>query len=267
MKRSTRASSPSVPSSSVSTTDERRCPGAPPRWEIPGWRERFGVIAGISGRGDDPFAPFDLGLWSAAPVRETMARWRAFHAAFPQFPGTVMSHQVHGTRVLWHRLSPGATVHEGADGHATADPGLLLLVTVADCVPVYLVAPERRVIALLHAGWRGTAQGMLAEGLATLQREAGIAPADLVMHLGVAISGPCYEVGAEVVRGVGEAAEGAGPWQVDLREVLARQGRRLGLQEISRSGHCTVTDGRHFFSHRGSGGADGRMVAYLGMEG
>ena len=80
------------------------------------------------------------------------------------------------------------------------------MVTVADCVPIYLVAPAKGAIALLHAGWRGTAAGILANGLQLLHDHAGVEPPEVVMHAGVAISGPCYEVGAEVVTGVGLAA-------------------------------------------------------------
>jgi hypothetical protein len=249
----------------VSTADERPLPGAVPRWEVPGWRERYGVVAGISGRGSDPAAPFDLGLWGSGSVAQAMGRWRSFRGAFPEARGMVMAHQVHGARVLWHEGGAGWTIHEGADGHATAASDLLLLVTVADCVPIYLVAPSRRVVALLHSGWRGTARGILAEGVATLQREAGVEPGELVMHLGVAICGPCYEVGAEVVRGVGREPEGDGPWHVDLREILAAQATALGVAEVTTSGICPSCRGEEFFSHRGSGGADGRMVAYLGL--
>ena len=267
MRRSTPASSPSGLDSSVSSTDEVRQAGDTPLWEVPGWRTRFGVVAGITGIGDQKGQPFDLGLWSASPVRETMERWRAFRSAFPEHHGHVMSHQVHGDRVLWHQASAGWTIHEGADGHATSAEGLLLMVTVADCVPIYLIAPSQRTIALLHSGWRGTAAGILARGVEMLHRKTGVDPADLVMHLGVAISGPAYEVGAEVVRGVGLTPAGPGPWHVDLRDVLAEQARGLGVGEVSRSGHCTVARRADFFSHRGSGGADGRMIAYLGMNG
>lgn len=211
--------------------------------------------------------PFDLGRSGASPVPEVMERWRRFRDGFPRFPGMVMARQVHGHRVLWHRGGDGWTLHNQADGHATAARGLLLLVTVADCVPIYLVAPTRRAVALLHAGWRGTAGGVIAEGLKTLHQEAGILPAELVMHLGVAISGACYQVGEEVIRGVGETSEGDGPWHVDLRDVLARQGRLLGVREISQSAHCTASSRREFFSHRASGGSDGRMVAFLGIPG
>ena len=225
------------------------------------------MTAGITGRGDDPEKPFDLGLWTDTPVSEVMTRWRQFRAALPEFPGSVLAHQVHGQRILWHRGGEGWTIHDGVDGHATGATGLLLLVTVADCVPIYLAAPGKGVVALLHAGWRGTAVGILGEGIGTLRREAGIHPAELVMHLGVSICGPCYQVGTEVVRGVGGTPVGEGPWYVDLRDVLAEQGRQLGLGEISRSSHCTACDPGQFFSHRASGAGAGRMVAYLGMPG
>lgn len=247
------------------TTDEQRRPGEIPRWEIPGWRERFGVVAGITGRGEAE-APFDLGLSTSAPVGEVMARWRAFRADIPECPAQVIAHQVHGDRILWHadRMA-GLTIRDDADGHATAVRGLLLLVTVADCVPVYLVAPQTGTIALLHAGWRGTAAGILARGVDLLRERSGEAPDQLVMHVGVAISGPCYEVGAEVMAGVGEPHPGPGPWHLDLREVLTRQAAELGLREVTRSGRCSGREADAFFSHRRSGGQDGRMVAYLGI--
>ena len=261
------ASARLAPTSSVSTTDEQRLPGELPLWEVPGWRERFGVVAGITGRGHDPVAPFDLGLWGSLPVAVAMGRWRRFLAAFPECPAATLAHQAHGIQVLWHDggVSAGWTILEGADGHATATPGRLLLVTVADCVPVYLVAPGPRAIALLHAGWRGTAAGILAQGVELLRNRVGVQPSELVCHAGVAISGPCYEVGAEVMSGVGTAAEGEGPWHLDLRSVLREQASALGVGEFTASSRCTARDRGDFFSHRASGGADGRMAAYLGQ--
>lgn len=225
------------------------------------------MVAGITGRGADPADPFDLGLWGSGPVGATMSRWRRFLGAFPAFPAAVLAHQVHGDRVLWHtgEASPGWTLLSGADGHATDTSGRLLLVTVADCVPVYLVAPKERVVMLLHAGWRGTAAGILSRGVELLRSEAGIPPESLVGHAGVAISGPSYEVGVEVKTGIGEPAEGLGPWHLDLRAVLARQAKTHGIKEFTTSTLCTFTESSEFFSHRGSGGKDGRMVAYLGM--
>ncbi len=64
--------------------------------------------------------------------------------------------------------------------------------------------------------------------------------------------------------GCGIAASGAGPWQLDLRDVLATQAERLGIRSVSVSAHCSAHH-PDFYSHRASRGADGRMVAYLGM--
>jgi YfiH family protein len=253
-----------VPTSFALTTDEVRQPGAVPLWVVPGWRERYGIHAGITGRGQDPDHPFDLGLWTQQPVEAVMQRWRQFRQHFVDCPAQVMAHQVHGNQVRWHAQAEGWVIHEGVDGHATDATGLLLLVTVADCVPVYLLAPRHGVIALLHAGWRGTAAGILERGVALLADRRGVSPADLVMHTGVAIAGAHYEVGAEVMTGVGRPVSGDGPWHLDLRGLLAEQARALGIGEVSQSGHSTADPVANFFSHRRSGGKDGRMVAFLG---
>lgn len=240
-------------------------PGPVPRFEIPGWREGYRIVAGVTGRGEGVGRGFDLGLWTDAPVGEVMTRWRGFRQVEPRFRAVILGNQVHQTRIAWHRGGEGWIQIEGVDGHATASPGLLLTVTVADCIPVYLVDPIRGAIALLHAGWRGTAGGILRQGVEALREQSGSKPGELVMHCGVGICGECYEVGSEVMDGCGLARQGAGPWHADLRRVLADQGQRLGLVNISTSQWCSGHDRPRFFSHRASGGSDGRMVAYLGM--
>ncbi len=240
--------------------------GAVPRWEVPGWRERFGVVAGVTGRGDGTAgAGFDLGLWTGEPVGQVHERWRDFLRAEPGFPGAVLSHQVHGTAIAQHsERHQGWTLLGGYDGHLTGASGLLLLVTVADCVPVYLLDPTRRHCALVHAGWRGVAGGILEAAVSHLCGASGGSPADLAMHCGVAISGPCYEVDDAVATACGKPTPTGTKVHLDLRDRLADQGDVLGVGEITVSGHCTASQPGDFFSHRGSGGRDGRQVAYLG---
>jgi YfiH family protein len=233
-------------------------------YEIPGWRDRYGVVAGITGRGDAPGVGFDLGLWSDSPVGETMSRWRAFRRAVHGFNAVVLGNQMHGVEVMTLDAGVGWIQVEGIDGWTTSAPGILLTVTIADCVPVYLVVPGRAV-ALLHAGWRGTAGGILHRGVSRLSGATGASPAEMVMHCGVSICGKCYEVGAEVVEGCGLPATGTGPFHLDLRRRLADEGRDLGLGTITSSDWCSAHDRERFYSHRRSGGADGRMVAFLGM--
>jgi hypothetical protein len=248
----------------VSITKEHRRPAALPVWDIPSWDERFGVHAGIAGGRIDGTA-FDLGLWGGQPVGEVMARWRTFRQEYPGCPRTVLAHQIHGTRVLWHAADnpPGWLLVDGADGHGTDVDGILLTVTIADCIPVYLIVPDRRTIALLHAGWRGVAGGMLARGVEAICDRSGASSSDIVMHCGVGICGRCYEVGPEVMDGLGLQADGPGPWLADLRAVLADQAARLGIRECTASPFCSAHD-PDFFSHRRSRGTDGRMIAFLG---
>lgn len=235
--------------------------GAPIPWfEVPGWGERYRVMAGITGRGSAA-APFDLGLAGSEPIGQVLNRWQALSHSFPTGRGTAVARQVHGTVVLWHEDFQGLAVHQGADGHATAKPGLLLCVSAADCIPIYLIDPVRRAIAMLHSGWRGTAAGILASGVRALVKGAGSDPADLVVHCGVGICGACYQVGPEVSKACG--VPGAG--EVDLRGVIAGQARAAGVGVVTVSPHCTAHMNDRFMSHRRSEGRDGRMVAFLGL--
>jgi YfiH family protein len=238
-------------------------PGAVPRYDLAEWH-RYGVVAGITGRGDEPGRGFDLGLWTEAPVGQVMGRWRAFRRALAGFDAVVLGGQVHGVVVETVGQSRGWIQIEGVDGWVTTSRGVLLTVTIADCVPVYLVVPERG-IALLHAGWRGTAGGILRAGLERLLTVTGASAESVVMHCGVGICGSCYEVGSEVMTGCGAPAKGLGPYYLDLRATLAEQAAGLGVGAVSVSGWCSAHDRNSFYSHRASSGTDGRMVAYLGM--
>jgi YfiH family protein len=242
---------------------EAPVPGPVPRMELGDWATRFGVVAGITTRAHD----FNLGLTTSSPAREVTERWRVFaNAMRPSFPAMVGGIQVHGTTVAIHRSAiDGWTIQDGVDGHVTSERGLLLLVSVADCVPVYFFHEGTGATALLHAGWRGTAGGIVEAGLAAMEG-VGAPVRDLVMHCGVAICGSCYEVGPEVLTAiVGDGATQRG--LLDLRDQIAKRGREAGVRAISVSPWCTAHDGAEFFSHRRSAGADGRMLAYLGRRG
>src|SRR5207245_11332464 len=199
---------------------------------------------------------------SCEPLCKGMGRGRALLAAFgARIPSVAMARQVHGRDVDWDESLPeGWLILDGIDGHATAERGVLLTVTVADCIPVYLAVPQKGAMALVHAGWRGTADGILEQAVELLKWRGFAKGGDIVMHCGVGICGRCYEVGSEVAVRFGLT----GTVQLDLREVLTRQARNLGIDEITISPWCSAEGRDRFFSHRGSRGRDGRMVAYLG---
>lgn len=245
----------------VRSANETPVTGSVPRFELTDWRREFGVVAGVTGRDDD----FNLGLWTDEPARHVLDRWAALRAALGEgFVGAAVARQVHGSAIrTYHEATPGLLVGDGLDGHVTRTPGLLLTVTVADCVPVYLLHPATGTLGLVHAGWRGTALGAVGRGIAVVCEVGGAVPSDLLMHCGISICGSCYEVGPEVQEAV-TGARAPGPAPLDLRHVLARQAAGLGVGRITASRWCTAEASSRFYSHRRSGGADGRMVAYLG---
>jgi len=261
-----------VPRAEGQEVVERASPGDPPRYTHTGWIERLPwLVQGTTGRGDgaggNDLALFDPGTppGAADPRPEAVDRWAAL-ARELGFRGVAHARQVHGRRVLLHAGGVEGILLAGeADGHATAAAGLLLAVTVADCVPVFLVDPERRNLALLHAGWRGVAGGILEEGVGVLTRRLGSRVEALHLHLGPAVCGSCYEVGPEVHRALG-LPEPPGPAPVDLRRLLAEQARRIGIapEGVTVSGWCTRCPGSPFFSHRR--GDRARQVAFLGRR-
>jgi YfiH family protein len=178
--------------------------------------------------------------------------------------------QVHGTRVV--TADPAAPPPE-ADGLVTATRGALVGIVTADCAPILIVAPERRVAAAVHAGWRGAAAGIVAHALERL-RAFGVEPDELEACVGPAIGPCCYEVGPEVraafVRGSGnvtnEAWSRAGDRdRLDLRAAVTSLLRIAGVRAATIVGPCTRCSPA-FCSYRRDGAAAGRQVSFIGWD-
>jgi hypothetical protein len=168
---------------------------------------------------------------------------------------------VHGADVVQHLGGwRGHLRLRGVDGHLTLAAHTALAVTVADCTPV-LIAHPNGAIAALHAGWRGTAAGVLEVGIEAMAA-LGADPADLHAYLGPSICLRCYEVGAEVCDALGVPPVMVdGRRCADVRGALAARARALGVTELTIDPRCTRCSGGALFSHRG--GDDGRQVALI----
>jgi YfiH family protein len=253
----------------VRTVAERPSPGDVPLWVHPEWAARFPWLAqGTTGRGRDEADPFDLGLSGAQPVGRVLDRWRALAAA-TGMDTAIHARQVHAADIWIHRDagSPGVLVMDGFDGHITDRCRVLLTVGVADCVPVSVIDPETRVAALVHAGWRGTAGGIVERAINRIVESWQSAPQRLWLHCGPAICGTCYEVGPEVHAAVNPHLQvPATNTPIDVRAAVAERALGMGVpaDQVTVSGHCTRCGTPDFFSHRG--GSKARQMGVLGIR-
>lgn len=170
-------------------------------------------------------------------------------------------------------LSSAREPHIG-DAVITKEKGLLVGVQVADCVPVLVHEKEKRVVAAVHAGWRGTAAAILKKTVeAILERYAGEAK-DVVVAIGPAIGGCSYEVGREVIDGVKRATGEGGyystkgdKYYLDLPAANKQQILSLGVppENIWVSPDCTFCAPDRFYSYRFSKGSAGRQGGFIGL--
>lgn len=227
------------------------------------WAERWPwLVQGTTARG--PADSWDLALFGGAAGGAIQDRWAILLDGLPVL-GVVHARQIHGPGLRFHRdAHTGLRLAPPGDGHLTVAPGLLLAVSVADCVPVFIVAPERRAVAVVHAGWRGAAAGIVEAAVVAFRDRLGVRPDGLHVHLGPSICRDCYEVGPEVFRALGES-EPAGPRPLDLRRNLAARtvGAGVPVGAVTRSAHCTRCGDVPLFSHRG--GDTGRQIGLVGV--
>lgn len=184
--------------------------------------------------------------------------------------------QVHSNRVATLRdtsrdedARADAGPRPEADALATRSNGILLGVRTADCVPILLLDARRRVVAAVHAGWRGTARRIAERAVSTLRESFGSRPKDIEAAIGPGIGPCCFEVGAEVAEQFdrGDVIAGRRP-RVDLPGANRRQLEAAGVpaEMIRMSGMCTMCAAEGFHSYRRDGEQAGRMLAVIGLR-
>jgi len=250
---------------------------ASPLLEQIGVRHAFSTrIGGVS---QPPFDSLNLGNPSGCDVQDS---YDTIYRNYDLLQGAIgcaklprlWVHQVHGGDVAVARR--GATFESGvkADALVSDNPQRLLAVRVADCVPVLLASADGRVVAAVHAGWRGVVAGVVTAAVERmLELDASLEPSQLLAAIGPCISIDHFEVGPEVQaefeRVFGPAAplrrRDDGKAQVDLRRAIAQQLLARGLSDdrIDTTDRCSYRDRAEFFSHRRDAGVTGRMAALI----
>jgi polyphenol oxidase len=241
--------------------------------------ERSGIVHAISTRqggvSPAPYASLNLSLSVPDDPERVYENRRRFARALEVDPARlVSSRQIHGDDVLlveddFRADAPLAR----ADIQATDRPGWLLTLRFADCVPILLADPARRVVAVVHAGWRGTLKQAVRTAVEALGGRYGASPGTLWAGIGPSIGPCCYEVGPEVAAqfadwpgGVVEQV-GSRPhldlWTLN-RATLLLAG--VPTEQIELAGVCTRCRSDLFFSHRAQGYPAGRFSAAIGLR-
>ncbi len=164
------------------------------------------------------------------------------------------------------------------DGIMTNEPGVCLVTSYADCVPLYFVDPVNRAIAASHSGWRGTVGNICQNTVNEMHRLYGSKPEDIIACIGPSICADCYEVGSDVADVFTETYGGdantvvlphntnvPGKYQLDLTRANVINMEKAGIlpEHISVPDICTCCNSDVLHSHRGSRGQRGGLCAFL----
>ncbi len=233
----------------------------------------FTTRAGGVSRG--VWAGLNLGRGAADDPRAVEAnRARVLAALGVRGWAHVEAAQVHGDAVAVVGRADDGRVIPDADGLATAEPGVVLAVHAADCVPLLLADPRVPAVAAVHAGWRGIAAGVAVRAVLVLADAFGCRPEDLRAALGPAI-GPChYEVDEPVVARLRRwpwweevlTPTRPGHWRMDLWGAVRRQLADAGVPaaQVETLAWCTYEHPELFYSHRRDG-TTGRHAALIAL--
>ncbi len=241
----------------------------------------LGVIHGVftrqGGVSPPPWASLNTSITvgdSHEHVRENLKR--AFTALGRSFESRYDTWLVHTNRVVLAPSPRGRRMPPlQADAIITHNPKVTLLMRFADCLPVLVYEPRRRVIGIAHAGWRSTALGVALAMVEALIQAYDAQAKHMIAVLGPAIGPDHYEVGPEVLTAMTSAfGDAARDWFrpgrqdrlfFDLWAANAWQLRRAGIGQIRISGLCTACDTARWFSHRAEKGQTGRFPVLLAL--
>lgn len=262
------------------------------------WKsEEPALTAGFTGRGggvsEGQWSSFNMGLHVGDKDADVIANRKLLAEAIGwPFDAWTCAEQVHGSRVYQATAADRGKgraalddVITGCDAIMTNEPNILLASFYADCVPLYFYDPEHRVVALAHAGWRGTVQRIAQQTVEAMARAYGSKPEAVKAAIGPSIDSCCYEVDGVVIDQVEsligaldvapETAEsmlikdGGGKARINLKEINRQIMIKAGILpiHIELSTLCTGCETDLFFSHRMESGKTGRMASWIGIAG
>lgn len=166
-------------------------------------------------------------------------------------------------------------VSQICDGQITDRPGVALVTFAADCTPILLFDPVRRAVGAVHAGWRGTAQGIAARAVEAMVQAFGCEPGNIQAAIGPCIGKCCFETDADVPEAMVQALGGQAlpaivqrgeKYHVDLKFCNALWLQRAGVGTLDISPDCTACQPDRYWSHRKTNGLRGSMAGIIMLK-
>jgi YfiH family protein len=235
------------------------------------------VFTRIGGVSRGPFASLNVGHSVGDDDRAVAENHARIYAHLAVDANQVITaRQVHGNHVALTEPGDAGQVLANTDGLATKEPGVALLLRFADCQPIVLYDPVHEAMSLIHAGWRGLAQGIAFRAVEKMRDAFESDPSELMAGLGPAIGPCCYTVGHDVAAAMGYALPdwrqvmapvGEDAWRLDLSAANAQQLRATGIHTIEQANLCTACHHDEFFSHRAEQGLTGRFAVMTRLPG
>lgn len=236
---------------------------------IPSLFPQSQVISGFSTRHGGVSAPPFNTLNFGYDTEDDRSNVRDNHTIFCRFLGVDMAdvalmEQEHGSRV---RLIDSGGVYPRTDGMITSTPGIMLSVRIADCIPLLLFDPVKKVIGTVHCGWRSLLGGIAEKALEMMELHRSVITENVLAALGPSAGQCCYEIGQDL-------AERLRPESVttrderlfgNLRWELIYRLRNAGVKkhQIEIISDCTICAESLYFSYRRDGVMSGRMMGYI----
>ncbi len=243
------------------------------------------VSTRIGGISPQPFASLNLGLHTGDSFANITKNHTALCKALNvNIRSLVSSSQVHGSKIVYvdRQLQSKAAcalqhAFKGYDAMVTDRPDVLLLIRVADCVPLILFDPAKKILALVHAGWKGTLAGIAAKTVDELANRFGSDPGDIRAGIGPSIGPCCYTVTEDIAQKFYRQTSYADNivinntagairlnlWEANMLQLLGRGCRK---SHIEVAGLCTSCNSHLFFSYRREKGKTGRFGLLAGLS-
>ena len=234
-----------------------------------------GFIGCTGGVSTGAFASMNLSYWVGDAERAVDSNWKRLRREVPELKIVARLNQVHGN-VVHAATRETAKLRPAGDGLVTSERGVMLGIFSADCVPILMVDPKKKIAGAFHAGWRGVLADIASIGTRAME-QLGARASDIRAAMGPSIGQCCFEVDAELADRFGREVAGASnhvragrPEKafIDLRAVVRDQLERAGLDvsKIASVGPCTRCAADKFFSRRAAGGTiTGLQMSFVGF--